>query len=499
MKILLFLSLILCYATGFGQEFKSDKKFEKYVQAQLKISSESEKIDFNEKIYPEKCLADLKVLKATLEEAQTTIYRYASEQEVEIAFQSAFKAAEEGLTYLELLQEIAKIQNVIACGHSWWGHSQEYIKYKNEELKFFPFEMRYDGSRCLLFQNNSREQDIYDDVQLISLNGEPIDSVLWKMKKFTNRDGTSMDNSLREPAKYFVNAYSNFVAQPDEFEITYFEEGFDGLITRKIKALPKSEIDSIRKMKYPDWKKHGKPLKLELHPELDAAIYTIEWFKKDYLESQGQDFEAFADSAFTVLNEKNVGNLVIDLRANTGGWTAYGKYLFSYFIEEPTPYLSKVVTNRFKDYSFEEIILQDPEYLDSFEMVLNDDGLYVWSKYPNATAYPPQKNIYKGQVYILIDNFTRSCSGMFSSLMREHTNAIFIGEETGATQCGAGGMVASICLPHSGIKVNFSTGKYVAQVSDVNNSRGVVPDYEYDGFLTGSYDLTFILGYLKNR
>ena len=140
----------------------------------------------------------------------------------------------------------------------------------------------------------------------------------------------------------------------------------------------------------------------------------------------------------------------------------------------------------------------DPNYRDStIEMVLNSDGLYEWRNYPNTTAKPAEQNRFSGQTFILTDNFTYSCSGMFSSLMREHTNALFAGEETGATQCGSAGMVAGIELPHSGVKVHFSTGKYVAQVTDKNNSRGVLPDIIDEKILypeTSQRELLKILG-----
>ena len=64
--------------------------------------------------------------------------------------------------------------------------------------------------------------------------------------------------------------------------------------------------------------------------------------------------------------------------------------------------------------------------------------------------------------------------------------AIIVGEETGATRCGAGGMVATIELPHTGIVVNFSTAKYLAEISDTSISHGVKPDVPYDVFIKGS-------------
>lgn len=89
---------------------------------------------------------------------------------------------------------------------------------------------------------------------------------------------------------------------------------------------------------------------------------------------------------------------------------------------------------------------------------------------------------------------------MFSSLMKSHTDAIFIGEECGAAQCGSGGMVIAAILPYTGIKVFTSTAKYSSNVSDPNDSRGVKVDYtikpsiqdfliEHDKELEFTYDL----------
>lgn len=477
MRFLIFVLYIAIVSTGFSQiNFKSEKAFEKYLAKQIEISASHPISDFEQKLSPAQCQADLRIFKWCLTEAQTTLYRYASKTTVDSAFSAAFEHTNDSLTYLEFLREIAKIQHIIACGHSNWSHADDYIPYRNKTVGLFPFGIGYSGDHCFILNDYSIENTVFDTTVLLRVNHVPVANVIDQLNPFLTQDGSSNTSSTMQATKYFNRAYANFIGSSNTFELDLQNPETGQLFTRTVRAITQNEIDSISALRYPNKQNRGLPLRLNIEPNKSAALYTIEWFKKDYILGKGQDFESFTDSVFAALADQNIETLFIDLRGNTGGWTAYGKYLFAYFIDEPKPYMTNVVAKKYYDFSFDPIKLMDPEYDDTFQMEKNKAGLYEWKNYPSLMAFPPKENRFHGKTYILIDNMTRSCSGMFCSLMREHTKAIFIGEETGATQCGAGGMLCKVQLPHSGIQIRFSTAQYSCAVSDPTNSKGVLPD-----------------------
>ena len=242
-------------------------------------------------------------------------------------------------------------------------------------------------------------------------------------------------------------------------------------------ALPKADLDANRSARYVPQADFGKPLRYKFIDSLNTGIYAIHGFNKAHIAHYGQDFETFTDSVFSDLEHQKAEHLIIDLRGNVGGWTAYGKELFTYFISKPVRYIDNVEIKKTDKFTFKELITHLPGYLDTFQFDPLPNGNYQWTNYPSLMANPCDTR-FNGTVYILTDEMTRSCSGIFSSMMREHTSAIFLGQETGSSRCGAGGMVMSVRLPYTGINVHFSTAKYTTAIHDNKNASGVIPDYK---------------------
>lgn len=472
---LLFSPLLGQYQTGDIQQL-SDQEFNVYLKSLTDTTSPHIPVNFAEPLPEGYAKADLQILKRVLEEAQTSIYRYCSPAALDSCFQNAMEIAEESMTYLELVQHVARIQHLIACGHSGWSHNPDFFKYRNQHVGLFPFDIRIFEGRFYLVHNNSLQANIPINLELLTLNGVPISQIAADLKKHMYADGISTEGSWMDLEKYFSMAYSNFIGSREAFEFTTPHKNGAMFYKGKVDALKKPEIDSIRAARYPPAEGLGTPLRFRSLDSMSTGIYTIRWFRNEYIKYKGQDFEAFTDSVFSEMADKKFDNLLIDLRGNVGGWTANGKYLLSYLIDKEHPYIQSVETKKYKDFSFAPIIQFKPGYLDTFDLQRNTSQLYEWLNYPSLTAIPKKKNRFKGQVYILIDGHSRSCSSVFSGLARETTDAIFLGEEAGGAQGGSNGIVMAITLPYSGLGIYFSTAKYTAAVSDQLNRHGVIPD-----------------------
>lgn len=459
-----------------GLEDLSDAEFTAYLQSLTDSLKQADyKVSFTKKLGPQACEADLHILKYILEEAQTTIYRFSSKVKVDSAFDYSFKAAKDSLTYIELVRHIARIQNVIACGHSGWGHSQAYRQYRNKELRFFPLDLKISGDRYFVDHNNSLDTAIQRYSEVTYINNEPVEDISARLKKYMYKDGTGRQGNT-DLENFFGMAYSNFLANPAEFRVKLKNRnGTSDEYT--LRALPGKEIDSLKLARY-GFSPPQKPLRFYRIDSLNTAVFTIERFNNEYIHHFDQDFEKFTDSVFDVLNDTKTTNLIVDIRGDVGGWTGNGTYLFSYFIDHPVPYIKEVEVKKYHDFSFQPIMTSTSEYVDTMDMQMNSRGLYSWKNYPSLMAIPPDQNRFKGKVYILINDYSRSCSSIFASLMKEHTMALLVGSETGSAKCGAGGMVLSVELPYSGISIYFSTAKYTSAVKDSLTTHGVRPDLE---------------------
>jgi len=433
-------------------------------------------IDFQAPLNPLHLQADYQILVEALKEANPNLYRYRTRQDLDSLFNAGFCKLREPTTYLEFVQEISKVFNTMACGHSSWSHSAAFQKYRRKEMRFFPLTIIALDQKFYLDQNYSASPNLDRGIEILSINGRSSSQIITKLRQHMYQDGHSSITGEPEISLYFPNAYSNFIAQEDSFELEVL--GHDGSReTLTVAAETKAHIDSLQTLHNRRKPNFGIPLRFEIDGEANTAIYTIKWFRKEYMQSYNQDFESFTDSIFKEIKQQNIQNLIIDLRGNHGGWTAYGKFLFSYFIKEPQDFIFKVEFAKTDSFNFAPLIISDQGIVDSMQFQRNAEGLLEWSNYPNARVQPHPEASFDGNVYILLDEESRSCSMAFASMMRSHTNAKFAGGPAGAAQCGSGAMLMSFQLPYTGIGIHTSTAKYSFAVKNPHDAKGILIDY----------------------
>ena len=91
--------------------------------------------------------------------------------------------------------------------------------------------------------------------------------------------------------------------------------------------------------------------------------------------------------------------------------------------------------------------------------------------------HQPVKKPYSGKLYVLINGGSFSNSVIVSSCLREHQRAVFIGEESGGNPHILAGNAADYKLPHTKIRVEIPTLRYVMTNDSLNTGRGIEPDY----------------------
>jgi hypothetical protein len=432
--------------------------------------------DFNKKYDPQAIKWDLKVLQTVLEEAKTGLGSV-DQDRLKNAFLSANESAADSLSYMDFVRVVARVFNAVSCGHSGLSHHPDYYYYRQENMLFFPLDIytiddRYFIKSTFSFDMRPRPYD-----EILSLNGQTPAEISKILQQHMALDGMSAADGTALVQSYFTMAYSNFLDNPSLFNITLKSYGSGRESTFDFKPLHLISLDANR-TKRNKGKVTPKPLQFEIDKANNAAVYTIKSFNNQTLAKNDQEFYAFTDSIFGDINTQGIGNLIIDLRGNMGGWTANGAHLFSYFINAPQAYINSVETVKYKDYSFAPIITSEPGYLDTFQMEKLDNGRYSWVNYPSLRVNPASKNKFSGKCYILIDDLTRSSAAVFSALMDSHTKAIFIGHETGGSQSDSHGMVMGIQLPYTGLMIHFATAKYSLNVKDPSNIKGVIPDHQ---------------------
>lgn len=432
------------------------------------------KVDYTDTLDPQLLLKDFQILQFALEEACPNIYRYASKNTMDSLFAAKRCSIAGGTTYQGFTRIIAEVFNEMACGHSGWRHAVAFEEFRDSAMKFLPLTIASFNDQYFITGNFSGNPDLNIGDEIEAINGQTPSEMNALFRRHMNRDGSSIPHAESEITRYFPRAYVNFIDHPEQYELKIKING--QLESHIIRAVPEFAIDSIKQKTIVEQPSNQPLLSFKMDSSNLFGIYSIKTFRKEKIEDQGQDFDQFTAAVFEQCAADNLKNLVIDLRGNTGGWTEYGKNLFAYFAPSEMPYITSVGLSRVNDFSFDSLLLFDQGIVDTMEFEKGNDQLMYWVNNPNLYVHPKSPK-FNGLAYILIDENTRSCSSIFSSMMQAHTDARFIGTENGSSQCGQGGMLVGMVLPYTGIQVRFSTGKYISNVTNLEDTRGVQVDY----------------------
>jgi C-terminal processing protease CtpA/Prc len=224
----------------------------------------------------------------------------------------------------------------------------------------------------------------------------------------------------------------------------------------------------------------AEPLQLRVVRDSAYAQLIIRRFFKDGFDEPATAFPALLSEAFRRLEEARTPNLIIDLRGNGGGIGANVAHLVSYLVDRPfTP--TTRMTFRGND-AYYRRITPDSLGLDEYFGLRPADGEFLITRSDRIGElgnFPPLGiRPYRGRVVVLIDGGTVSAAGMAAGLIRELTQASFVGREAGGYAGTSNGLrQLSVRGAHTQTGINFPLSHSEFGVSSHLRKRGVVPDY----------------------
>lgn len=131
---------------------------------------------------------------------------------------------------------------------------------------------------------------------------------------------------------------------------------------------------------------------------------------------------AYADSLFAELDRSPVQNLIIDLRYNGGGNSAFGDYLLDYLTQ--TPYRMAALM----DVRLSELLYGTHPGYREFDHLT---GMTISRRF--CLEQPEDRGIlFGGNLFVLTGPGTFSSAGSFAAIVKDFQIGTLIGEETGA-------------------------------------------------------------------
>lgn len=443
-------------------------------------------------------ITDFDLLVNSLKEAHTGLYWYATEQQFDSIVQHQKLELKDSLNGIDFYNIVAPIVAFAKEDHCDISLPAEVKAFLREKTTYLPIAIRYLQQQTYII-NNPKEEEETKGWILKELNGVAIEVIFSAIFKTFASDGYIESSKYRWLEDHrFSYLYGLTFGFQDTYQLT-IKHPTNG----QLKMLEISAVD------YLQWRGKTRAFNKEkrafedTHPAIfellddSTATLTINTFDNGSFKENKMNFEQFVSESFEQINQSQIKNLIIDIRENGGGNEGNEDYLFSYLTDEPYRKYKYVECSAYT-YSFLEYTdwsggfkRQLLKWMLKREHYTTSDGRIIRKKKRQKTE-PLKENPFTKNVYILTSGWTYSGPAEFASLMKQHTDAVFIGEEVGGGYYGnTSGWGLELMLPHTKVVVDIPILKFALDVDGVEFGRGVIPDYPIqptiDEFLNG-YD-----------
>ena len=323
---------------------------------------------------------------------------------------------------LNLLQTVTHFQKLVSFANT--GHceidfpAQSYIDYAYSGGVVFPLELAFENARTFIRKNFSSNTQIEVGDEILAIDGKAITEILLQIYPFVSAERI-----------YFKNAKVEFTSFPRLFfQLNGRKDSWTIHIKSKTNQISKVEVKAISVIDY-ETNRNGEVVNPQKKLKLYGNIAYLNAGQFGSNEADGEIvFKKYIDSIFSVIKEKSVKHLIIDLRNNPGGHNAYSDYLVSYFAHKPFKWYSEFSVKTSKILKEQTLLQADTTDEYSRAILSNSNGKVFNYDFPK---YPPIETSkrFKGKVYVLINRQTYSMAAVSAALIQDYKFGKIVGEE----------------------------------------------------------------------
>lgn len=395
---------------------------------------------------------DINALIYNLNQVHPDIFSVCNQAELMRAVNTAISSLPDSISIVELYRITAPIVAMIGDGHT--NLTFPMSKFMTPDQKRMPLNVNVLANKTMTCRR-SYDSLIPKGAKIISINGKPSEEILDAMLPFCS--GERQHFRLSRVGGSFALLF-RLLFPADEYAVTYRPTDENKDLTVTLPALTTDEMTSHLP-------------KIEDVPADDYS-YTIDEANNvaimDFRRFGGPEkMVSFADSMFTELKSKNIGNLIIDLRENGGGNSTVGDALLRYISPVPFNQMTKCLA---------KVTPTTIRLMGGNDM---STGIYFYEVQPEEYIKPlsDEEGHYNGKVILLTSNHTFSSAGSFAWAFKECGIGPVIGEETGGMNVCYGDILA-YRLPVSNMLCTISFKRFWQMNADENDVHGTLPDIE---------------------
>lgn len=465
-----------------------------------------------ETLTEEQLQEDFVIFKNVLTKGHPSLYEYTAKKEWENQFAKFEKELNQPQSDVNFFKILNSLANNAKDGHLRLFAPPTF----NPSEFYFPLILKIiDGD----FYTDTGDFDIPVGSNIVSVNGLTGQELINVMFKYAPSDGNNLTYRYREIELRFGLFYVYEFGITKEYVVEYAAP--DGKTIKK--TLPGENFEKIKlrnanrnsyfsnyhqsKDKFNHFKTfigQNEPFVYYLDSS-KTAVLTVNSFGLEIIPFKSKLIELFKE-----INSKKVENLIIDVRQNEGGFRPNAINLFSFITQSSFKQRNSesVNTLNIPEKAFVTRTVLDPTvFLVNRFKPYQKDGYWKIKEDGAENLMKPDKNRFKGKVFVLTGGKTFSAGAEFALNAKNDSQITLVGEETGGGYYfHTGEFPVYYKLPHSKIQIVMSMIKIEHYVKDslVVQGNGILPDYAVNltrqDLIEGKdAQLDFALEQIKNK
>lgn len=420
---------------------------------------------------------ELRILRRALTDLHPGLYRYQTAAGLDAEFARAETEVADGSDVLEMYRIASRITAAVRCGHTWTNTVNQgpAVKQALAALPTLPFRLRVLEGRLLV--TASADPRVPVGAEVLRIDGRTPTVLIAELMPYLRADGgndgkrlSQLDHDRNGGA---LDRLLPLLHPPGagSYALRLRPRG-GGPIDVTVAAMTADERERL--LTAAGQPMPGTAWRFEI--DGDTAVLTLPTFA---FWNEDFDWQGFLERSFATLRERNVPNLIIDLRNNEGGDDAIGRALMAHVIASPlTIPASRVET------AYERVPYDLARFLDTWDFsffdrtgaVIPGEGRNrLLREQPSARIVEPMASPYRGRVVLLTGPQMSSAGYLIARDLKASGAATLIGRETGGNLRGLnGGQITWMTLPTSGVSIDIPLLAGFAGTAQPD--RGVLPD-----------------------
>ncbi len=445
--------------------------------------------NINRQLGKSEATEDLSLYFKLIDEQHGNPYQYISRSAFLDAINQTIDQLPDQIDYKSFELELAKLNNLIRCGHTTVNLDTKTFKAISDEKNFFPLPVSIIDEQVYVDFDQST---IPHGAQLLEINGQELNQLLPSLRELTVTDGFSEAKRTRELESRF-GYYLFLNAGPyQSYEVKYLTPS-GAIENQKIEGVAGNQmiVNNYYRPLYQSHERYYHFTHIDAIDSLQTVVLTLntfqanpDWFYQRISSRYNEQSKVF-----------DFDHLVLDLRNNEGGDRRILNFLYEFFtgnkLNDPSNTYTRTLDISNQEHlkgingnmSSPQVIGQAKSYL-SKHFNSDNNGLYRgeeqnWHEtFDTGISWDGIQ--FEGEIYVLTSGKTFSAAADFARILGQLDNVTLVGEETGGAHVGrTANMLLNYSLPHSNSMVQIPViYEEFVNVNRMDNAgRGTFPDY----------------------